>query len=91
MSSTLLTSASSAASDFLVQTAGPSGGNDGLTAVPSGGNNGLTAVPSGENNGLTPAVSSGEQTPTVSRNITDVLSPENGANKQEPVSPLGGV
>jgi len=80
LSSTLLTSASSAASDILVQTAGPSGGN-----------NGLTAVPSGENNGITAAVSSGEQTPTVSRNISDVLSPENGANKQEPVSPLGGV
>ena len=79
MSSTLLTSASSAASDILVQTAGPSGGN-----------NGLTAVPSGENNGLTAAVSSDEQTPTVSRNISDVLS-LNGANKQEPVSPLGGV
>ncbi len=76
MSSTLLTSASSAASDILVQTAGPSGGNNGLT--------------SGENNGLTAAVSSGEQTPTVSRNISDVLSPENGANKQEPVSPVGG-
>jgi hypothetical protein len=86
-----LTSASSAASDILVQTAGPSGGNNGLTAVPSGGNNGLTAVPSGENNGLTAAVSTGEQTPAVSRNISDVLSPDNGANNQGPVSPLGGV
>jgi hypothetical protein len=76
----LLTSASSAASDILVQTAGPSGGN-----------NGLTAVPSGENNGITATVSCGEQTPIVSRNICDALSPENGANKQEPVSPLGGV